>query len=120
MSPRPDTKETRKRTGVTMELPHRRATPADWSAAGPDDRLGPRRLGDRSCCCPAIPVVRVLIPPTSVRPQVDLLLCRHHYRASRAALATRGAIAIDEAGAILDLASSDIHAPVVGAGHAVP
>jgi len=64
--------------------------------------------------------VRVLIPPTSVRPQVDLLLCRHHYRASRAALATRGAIAIDEAGAILDLASSDIHAPVVGAGHAVP
>ena len=48
------------------------------------------------------------------------MLCRHHYRASRAALATRGAIAIDEAGAILDLASSDIHAPVVGAGHAVP
>jgi hypothetical protein len=67
-------------------------------------------------------VVRVLIPPTSVRPQVDLLLCRHHYRVSRAALAARGAIAIDEAGAILELASanSDINGPVVGAGHAVP
>ena len=50
------------------------------------------------------------------------MLCRHHYRASRAALAARGAIAIDEAGAILELASvsTDINGPVVGAGHAVP
>jgi len=105
-----------------MELPHRRATPADRPAAGLDDRSGPRHLGDRSCCCPALPVVRVLIPPSSVRPLVDLLLCHHHYRVSRAALAARGAMAIDEAGAILELApvSSDIPGPVLRAGHAVP
>ena len=85
---------------------------ADLMAIG--YRSGPSRLADRSCCCPAVPIVRVLIPPTSVRPQVDLLLCRHHYQASRAALAARGAIAIDEAGAVLELASvsSEAHGPV--------
>jgi hypothetical protein len=88
-----------------MELPYRRTRRADSSAAGQDDRLGLPELGDRSCCCPAIPVVRVLIPPTSVRPQVDLLLCGRHYRASRAALAARGAMAIDEAGTVLNLTS---------------
>ena len=89
-----------------MGLPHRRARPADRFADGQDDRSGPSRLADRSCCCPAAPVVRVLIPPTSVRPQVDLLLCHHHFRASREALAARGAIAIDETGAVLELAST--------------
>ena len=40
---------------------------------------GPPRLADRSCCCQATPVVKVLIPPSSARPHsVDLLLCGHH------------------------------------------
>jgi len=48
----------------------------------------PTRIEDRACCCPAQPVVRVIMPPTARRPHsVDLLLCGHHYRVSRQALA---------------------------------
>ena len=47
---------------------------------------------DRACCCPARPVVRVIMPPTAERRHsVDLLLCGHHYRVSRRALAAAGA-----------------------------
>lgn len=50
------------------------------------------RLADRSCCCLARPAVIVLMPATRGRPhQTDLLLCGHHYRASRQALAAAGA-----------------------------
>jgi hypothetical protein len=84
---------------------HRRAKAADDQAAW----SGPPPLADRSCCCPARPVVRVLIPPGSARPHpVDLLLCGHHYLASRAALAAASAIAIDETGSVLELASMNV------------
>jgi hypothetical protein len=44
--------------------------------------------GTRACCCPARPVIEVLVPSADDRhAEVDLLLCAHHYRASRAALA---------------------------------
>ncbi len=50
-------------------------------------------VGERACCCPARPVVRVLMPATATRPEpVDLLLCGHHYRASQAALRAAGAV----------------------------
>jgi len=91
---------------MRMRFPRRGAKTAGRSpgdqAAGtpPDDQADwspPAALGDRACCCPASPVVRVLIPPTSARPHsVDLLLCGHHYRASRAALAAAGAMIIDD------------------------
>jgi hypothetical protein len=43
---------------------------------------------DSACCCPAQPLVRVIIPATAERRHsVDLLLCGHHYRVSRQALA---------------------------------
>ena len=46
----------------------------------------------QACCCPARPVVKVMMPPTSGRPHpVDLWLCGHHYRASLAALLTANA-----------------------------
>lgn len=46
----------------------------------------------RACCCPARPVMRVIMPPTPDRPRpVDLWLCAHHYRASVTALAAAGA-----------------------------
>jgi hypothetical protein len=62
---------------------------ADWSR--------PHDLGDRACCCPARPAVRVLIPPASARPHsVELLLCGHHYRASGGALAAAGAVIMDD------------------------
>jgi hypothetical protein len=62
----------------------------DWRAA--------RRAG-RACCCPAKPAVIAVMPPTKARPhETDLLLCGHHYRMSRQALAAAGAavVAIDE------------------------
>ena len=84
---------------------HRRAKAADDQAAW----SGPPRLADHSCCCPARPVVRVLIPPSSARPHsVDLLLCGHHYLVSRAALAAPNAIAIDETGSVLEPASTGV------------
>jgi hypothetical protein len=50
----------------------------------------------RSCCCPAQPVVMVLIPPRGDRTDAaDLWLCGHHYRASRGALLAAGAIVLD-------------------------
>ena len=80
-----------------MRFPGRQAkaagTPPDDQAA----RSRPHALGDRACCCPARPVVRVLIPPTSARRHsADLLLCSHHYRASCAALAAAGAVIMDD------------------------
>jgi hypothetical protein len=64
---------------------------------------GPPALTERACCCPAKPVVRVLIPPASGRRHpTDLLLCGHHYRTSRAALAAIGAAVIDQTGAVVD------------------
>jgi len=51
---------------------------------------------DRACCCPARPVVRVIMPPIPGRPHaVDLLLCGHHYRISRHVLAAAGATVDD-------------------------
>ncbi|MGD0704224.1 MAG: hypothetical protein ABSA02_30610 [Trebonia sp.] len=45
-----------------------------------------------ACCCPANPVVRVIMPATAARPhRTELLLCGHHYRVSRQALAAANA-----------------------------
>jgi hypothetical protein len=56
-----------------------------------DATTGPEPSADlsgRACCCVAWAVVRVVIPPTAARPhETELLLCGHHYRVSRAALA---------------------------------
>ena len=86
-----------------MEFPHRKAKAAARAGDNQAAWNGPPRLAYRSCCCPARPVVRVLIPSTSARPHpVDLLLCGHHYLASRAALVAANAVAIDETGAVLE------------------
>ena len=46
----------------------------------------------RACRCPALPVVRVVMPATPARPHpTDLLLCGHHYRMSRHTLAAMNA-----------------------------
>jgi len=59
------------------------ATILDWHAA---------RRAERSCCCPAKPVVMVIMPPAPGRAhQTDLLLCGHHYRVCRQTLAAAGA-----------------------------
>jgi hypothetical protein len=72
---------------------HPSAKNNDSAAIRPlDDRIvshdASAGLADRACCCPAKAKVRVIMPPTAARPhQTDLLLCGHHYRVSRQALA---------------------------------
>jgi len=86
---------------MRMRFPYRQTKAARGAADGPAGWHGPPRLADHACCCPAMPVVRVLIPPASERTHpVDLLLCGHHYLASRAALAAADAVVIDETGAV--------------------
>jgi hypothetical protein len=55
-------------------------------------RHTPAGRADRACCCPARALVQVVMPPAHGRPhRTDLLLCGHHYRISRQALAAAGA-----------------------------
>jgi len=54
---------------------------------------------DRACCCPARPMVVVMLPPTATRARpADLWLCGHHYRASQAALTQADAVVSDAPG----------------------
>ena len=76
--------------------------------------------GEPACCCPAGPVVRVVMPATATRPApVDLLLCGHHYRASQIALRAAGATVYDRRGTVImgaaDLRRSPHHQPAVAA-----
>ena len=58
---------------------------------------------DQACCCVARAVVRVVMPPTAGRPhETELLLCGHHYRASRAALSAAHATVHELAGNFAD------------------
>jgi hypothetical protein len=86
--------------------PPERATPKPW-------------LADPACCCPAWPVVRVILPATASRPhEADLLLCAHHFRVSRQALDDAGAVVIELPGHSEDtenlLRSIPAPAPAVG------
>ena len=88
---------------VAMRSPHRKVNPADGTADGQAARPRPPHPADRSCCCPARPVVTVVIPPGPGRPRsADLLLCGHHYLASQAALAAVGASVNDVTGTVVD------------------
>jgi hypothetical protein len=81
---------------------HRDSANRDAADLGKLDDLLPSLrhvMADRACCCPARPVVTVIVPPAPGRPHpVDLLLCGHHFRASRAALAAAGAAVYDDTG----------------------
>jgi S-formylglutathione hydrolase FrmB len=81
--------------------------------------LGRRLMpADRACCCPARPMVTVVMPPTPGRPHpVDLLLCGHHYHASRAVLHAAGAAVYDGAGFLIT--ADDGEQPSAGRKRAV-
>lgn len=69
-------------------LPRSASIPAGWRAS--------LRLASRACCCAARPAVVAVMPSAPGRPhRTDLLLCRHHYRTSRQALAAAGAVVFD-------------------------
>ena len=86
------------------DLP-KRVTPQPW-------------LAGCACCCPAWPAVRVIMPATAGRPhETDLLLCAHHYRASRQALDAAGAVVVEFPGQDEDtvlLRSIPAPAPALG------
>jgi hypothetical protein len=68
----------------------------------------PIAVNDRACCCPARPMVTVVMPATaSRRYPVDLLLCGHHYRVSQAALRAAGALVYDETGVPIKAGTGD-------------
>jgi hypothetical protein len=49
----------------------------------------------RACCCPAPPIVIAMIPANDRHGPAELLLCGHHYRQSRQALAATSATLTD-------------------------
>jgi hypothetical protein len=58
------------------------------------------RRADHACCCSAKPTVVAVMPPAPGRDHAtELLLCGHHHRASREALAAAGATCFGEDGA---------------------
>jgi hypothetical protein len=67
---------------------------ADPACRPLDDAIPAREApAGLACCCPAKATVRVVMPPAQARPhETDLLLCGHHYRASRTALAAAHAV----------------------------
>ena len=75
----------------------------------------PLGVAARACCCPARPVVTVVMPPTASRPHpADLLLCGHHFRISQAALRAAGATVYDETGLLIMAGTTDAGIPEVG------
>jgi hypothetical protein len=65
-----------------------------------------RRYSVRACCCPAPPAVIAVMPARGARhAATDLLLCGHHYRASKVSLAAAGATILDMTGC--ELAGGD-------------
>jgi len=74
----------------------RKYTHEDEVTALEDLRFTDPSVPSRSCCCPARPAVKVIMPPAAGRAHpVDLWLCGHHYRASLAALLAAGATVED-------------------------
>ena len=63
-------------------------------------------LAGRACCCTAEAAVRVTMPPNPARQHAtELLLCGHHYRVSRQALAVAGAVVRELPGTSADVSS---------------
>lgn len=96
-----------------MRFPDRRsaadlatsAIPAPPHGSAPEpvrrDEIVP---GSIACCCPALASIRVVIAANGERDHAtELLLCGHHYRQSREALARVGATVYDREGALVDV-----------------
>jgi hypothetical protein len=91
---------------MSLRFPHRSTdghTGDPAAAQGPAGQLpdapeltdSPASYPTHACCCPARPMVKVVMPATATRASADLWLCGHHWRASREALAGSGAVVYD-------------------------
>ena len=80
----------------------------------------PLDVAARACCCPARPVVTVVMPPTASRPNpVDLFLCGHHFRVSQASLRAAGAAVYDDTGLLIMAGTTGGGTPGAKAGSLV-
>src|SRR5271165_6655429 len=81
----------------------KREVPVLYSPAGDGaDWALPLASAEHACCCPARPVVTVVMPAAHGRRNpMDLPLCGHHYRVSEIALLAAGATVCDETGIVL-------------------
>jgi hypothetical protein len=80
-------------------LARRTGPPDSQRPTGPGINWRALRTADRSCCCPARPAVIAVMPPAPGRDHpTELLLCGHHYRVSKSALAAAGADILDLTG----------------------
>jgi hypothetical protein len=80
------------------EEPQLSALPAPAPAEPASGQFG-LWAAERACCCSARPAVAAVLPPGPGRNHAtDLLLCGHHYRSARHALAAAGATIVDELG----------------------
>lgn len=94
------TEVERPRTDIALK--HRSECSPGWPGDDPITPVSPVIAADRADCCIAGPVMRVFLPPTSVRTSsAQLLLCAHHCRESRTALARAGAAVYDAGGELL-------------------
>jgi hypothetical protein len=85
--PQADSEQPGAKAAITTDGPRSASQRIDWDAL---------KTAGRSCCCPSQPAVIAILPPTPSRNnKTDLLLCMHHYRLSRQALQTAGAIMIN-------------------------
>ncbi len=79
------------------------------------ERAMPLAVADRACCCPARPVVTVVMPPTATRPHpVELLLCGHHFRVSQAALQAADADVYDRTGMLISAGTRAVRRSAAG------
>ena len=94
---------------MNTDFPHltRSAKARNLSRSTPpaDEVRAPKApaLARQACCCLGKSVVVTMMPVSEERPApVDIHLCAHHYRASRATLAEAGAIVFDRGGRLVD------------------
>jgi len=84
------------------------------------ERAVPLDVAARACCCPARPVVTVVMPPAPSRPHpVELMLCGHHFRISQASLRAAGADVYDKAGLLIMAGTRTADTPRPGTGRLV-
>ena len=94
--------------GRHHSIPPQDATATVHEAERIDDsqqQAEPAWVLEVACCCPSRPAVRVVMPVAPDRPRpAELLLCGHHYRASRERLVRSRAAVYDRAGALISSA----------------
>jgi hypothetical protein len=83
-------RDTAERIDPPSEMVAHPLIDVDWRAVG---------LASCACCCSSRPALIAVMPPSPTRPHsTELLLCGHHYRRSRSALAAAGAAVRDPSG----------------------